>query len=645
MKICPHCRKQIHDHAVHCGYCGGKVDDGGGAETILGLSPVMPGDRPEEDEEDLVATVALPALQPEDFARIHGHLPPSAQQSETEPRLPAPGREVASVVHGLPEQSAELDRAETPAIRSPVRAEPSWAPVIDEPDPAPPRAPTPSDATPDPPAPTPGDEASADDDALDRAPERARPQDAPTLVLDSPMEGLAEAIEAAKQRQGLAPPELDFGDEEPPEEVHRSGGLGRTIAFVCLIAVPLVGLLTAAAIYLAGGQIRVRFESRVVALADKGEYQITLNILVEEGDPKEPLVLSMLGKQEDFEGNRSFVFRVPKKDLKVGLNPLQAVVTQPNGDEVGRLPVSIVVDYTFDVERTVLRPDDREFTALFRVAEGANLYVDGASVRPAEDGRLSVSVGLAEVLARIDGLPHADYPYKLAFRVRRADGSEHPYAETVQLVLPSAELEVRRPPRQYLTTQARVTIVGKVGPGTEARVGGKRLRTAADGTFTHAHSLPTVGDHRVDVQAVKRGVVDVIHTLDVQRATLAEVAELNEEARLRAEDWAGGGAIRNPDYAALLQGAAGEFKGKHAVLSAKVISVQQGPESVVFVLSTCGKPASCLVWAEIEKGRIMVGNGDKGTFFGTVDGTRELPRPAGEKVKVPFLKAKHAVGG
>ena len=628
MKACPHCSKQIQDAAVHCGYCGGQIGDSGGAETILGMSPVTPGDaRKEDDEEDFVATVALPALRPEDFARLRGELPPVIEPSPTEPRLSVPGREVASV------PMAREDAAPTPALHSTPKDEPSWATAVAEPAWVP-SAPDPEEIT--------APQADPDEPVGAR-----RAQDAPTLVLDSPLEGLAEALEVARQqKQGLAAPIIDFGDEpEPEDEPTRGGGLGRTLALVGLIAVPLVGLLTAAAIYLAGGQIRVRLESRVAAGPARDEYQVTLNVIVEEGDPKEPLVLTMFGKDEAFEGNRSFVFRIPKGELKTGHNPLDAVVKQPNGDEVGRLRVTISVDYTFDVERTVLRPGDTSFTAMFRVAEGANLYVDGASVRPSDDGRLAVSVGLADVLSRIDALPQPGYPYKLAFRVRRADGSEHPYAETVQLVLPSAELEVWRPARQYVTVQPRVTIVGKSEPGAEVRVDGRRIRSGADGSFQYVHPLPATGDHRIDVQAVKRGVVDALRSLDLRRVAPADMQELSEEARLKAEDWAGGKALRNPEHAALLAGAAGELKGRTVVLGAKVLSEQQGPEAVALVLSTCGRADACLVWAELGKGRLLVGTGERGTFFGTVDGTRALPRPGGDKVQVPFVSLEYAVGG
>ena len=679
MKACPHCSRQLHDGAAHCGYCGARVEEAGALETVLGMSPISKP-QPPEDDEDNIETVAMPALRPEDFDRMHAELAARAaaeEEHETAPQLPA-ARLPAAAVPGTGPTDPDMDRAITPVLEPPSPPEtdetvamPPVSPgssgmmVPRSLSPAPPgTAAPPADAPapagiPLPPADTPAAATEEEGQTLeDGGPEEAfgavpterkrrRAQDAPTLVLDSPLEGLQEAMEAARRQKLREPgapaaPGTVAGAADEPEVPHH--GIGRTVALVGFIVVPILGLLTAAAIFLAGGQIRIRFDSRVAFDRAKGQYQVTATVIVEEGDPNEKLVLSMLGKEEEFSGNRQFVFDVPKSDLKVGVNPIEAVVKLPDGAEVGRFPASILVDYEFEVERTRVRPDDSSFTALFRIADGSSLFVDGAGLEPTDDGRLAAKVPLADVMGRIDTLPQAEYPFELRFTVQRPDGNEVPHSEMVRLQLPQAELEVLRPPRRYVTTMGRVTLVGRTKAGTEVEVAGRRVKVGADGSFTFPHAVPTLGDHRIDVKARRKGVVDAVHRLELERISPAELTERNEEERVRGGDWAGKDAVANPAWPALSKDAGGELKGKRAVIQGVVQSLQQGPESVVLVVSTCGRPNDCLVWAELSQGAVSVGLGEKATFFGTVEGTKKLPRPGGE-VQVPFLRVQHAAGG
>jgi hypothetical protein len=229
--------------------------------------------------------------------------------------------------------------------------------------------------------------------------------------------------------------------------------------------------------------------------------------------------------------------------------------------------------------------------------------------------------------------------------VRRPGGGEQPYGEVVQLVLPQVALDVLRPPRRSVTGQPRVLIVGRTRPEAEVTVAGRRVRVGADGTFQHVQPLPAAGDHRIEVAASMPGLVDAVRPLEVARLSPADFRAAAEEARVRADDWAGRDALRDPPDQDLLSGAAAGVAGKKVALRGLVTSVQQGPESVVFVVSSCGEADGCLVWAELAEGPVAVGQGEQAVFFGTVEGTRKLPRPGGGETDVPFVRLQHVVGG
>ena len=89
---------------------------------------------------------------------------------------------------------------------------------------------------------------------------------------------------------------------------------------------------------------------------------------------------------------------------------------------------------------------------------------------------------------------------------------------------------------------------------------------AADGSFTHKILL-VEGDNDIVVTSEKRGVVDAKIKLDIRRVSKAELAEVHDEAKVTAEDWAGSDAVRDAEYANLTGGADGSLKGRRVALA------------------------------------------------------------------------------
>ena len=679
MKTCPSCQQQVADSDNHCGYCGGSIPGADVAQTAFGMPPVQVGvpvqfntappaaappaavppvaaprpapvsvDMSEDmdavqafDDEDQLETVALPSLDPALMAELRAESAavaegvrqqtPEGGATEVMESIPAamtpppvaaaPQPLAAPIV--VPSGDPEARKATVPPAQPP----PAEPPLAQPPLAQPPAAAAPAQAAP----------AAA---PVQRAPKHS---DVQTLIMDSPLEGLQEMLaqQRAEKEAALAAPQLDF-DDAPPDLDH--GETGRSIAWVGLVAVPLIGAIAAAAIFFGGGQLIVRGETRYSHDAAKDQYNVDVAVIIEEGDPKEQLVLEFRGDRQEFEGNRKFTYKIPRKELKVGFNPMDAVVKTPDGTEVGRFPMAIPVDYEFEVKRTVLGPDDKDFTALFRVADGANLFFERADVGPSDDGRLAVKVRLDDVLKNIDTLPSADYPYSLRFKVRRADGSEVPSAQQVRLTLPTVPLTVLRPARETTTASKKLQLVGRTDPGAVLMIGERRVRTGADGSFTHRLTL-AMGDNDVVVASEKRGVVDAKTKLDIRRVTKAELAELHDEGKVTAEDWAGKEAVREADYAKLKAGAAGPLKGKKVALTGQLFSLQQGPERAVLLVNLCGKGELCLVWAETEA-RITVDVDAKATIYGTLTGSRKLPADSegGGEAEVPVVEAQIVVG-
>ncbi len=578
--------------------------------------------------------MAAPPMAP---PTVEAAPPIAAQPIEAAPPIVAPP------VEAQPIEEAPLDVVASPIVAAPMEAAPPGMTPAEE------AAPPAVEIAPTLPAPSPVDEppappvqaASSTEGPLKPAPPDPGPRDAAaTLIMESPLGDLKALMEERRAADLAAAAPANAGFEDSITELQvGGGGTGRSIAWVGLIAVPILGAMTAAAIFFGGGQLRLRFDSRVAWDAPKSVYQVTLGVIIEEGAPDERLALEFRGERQEFEGNGAFTYRVPREALKVGVNDLDAVVKTPDGTEVGRFTATIMVDYEVEVRRTVLGPEDKDFTAHFKIGEGAQLLVERGRVTPAGEGRVAVKVGLNDLLKRIDTLPTADYPYSLRFRIRRPDGSEVPHAQQIDLTLPTAALEVFRPARETTIKAKKIQISGRADPGGEVVVAGKRVPVDEKGAFSVKIKLAK-GDNKITVLADRRGVIDRQTVLDVRRVSGKELATIYGEAQVAGEDWAGEDALRAETYERIQAGAAGDLKGKKVVLKGQLSSLQQGPSKAVLLIDLCPKKPVCILWAETDD-RVTVDVGAKVTLFGTLAGTKALPGEGGE---VPAADAHVVLG-
>ena len=527
--------------------------------------------------------------------------PPKQPQARPVPAPAAPGaKDVKKTMLGMP--AADLSQAVEEAKKAPASARMAPAAASPEPTPGPSDAPS-TDSGFDKTVKAPGDEEVA---------EQARSMDA---------EAAAPAGETSTEGEA-SPYDEDTGSDDygyNDEEVRKKGLSSWVYIATAGGAIIIIGLVVM--LLMMSG--RLEYSYSISQLPDEKNIAISISI----PDAPAGSNVTFLGLSQPTV-NGVARFEIPIDQIKLGENVLKALYNAEGKSH--ELEISVNRRHRVDLDLKGLGSDPAFFEAVFTVAPGESLSVDGKSATLDAQNSYRHRVSLDDAVSR--GKEEEEFlSVPIQFQLQSSSGQPDTGEHLARL--PLTKLRVDRPAPEAFVDIPVVSCSGETEEGAGVSVNGKRSAVTA-GRFEEQVPLEGTGEHRIKV--VSRAPGKAPKTTQIK---LTRVQSLEPAAEKYME-----GAEANLDYPTLGRDP-DAYVGRKISFKGRIVNIRTEQGVTVFILylkEGCPSESRCAVYV-VFRGESSAGLYSWVSVFGEVKGKRTVQIREGESMEVPALEARYVI--
>jgi hypothetical protein len=316
-------------------------------------------------------------------------------------------------------------------------------------------------------------------------------------------------------------------------------------------------------------------------------------------------------------------FEVPEARLKVGDNPLEALLEAPGTRPVRRqvtleVPFALQPDYS-QIQKGML---------VLRVATAADaqLAINGTAQKSQAPGVFVAQLPVSELIKPAPG-DIMSQPVTLTVKVTRGARQVEERRQLL-LPLPVPELDIETPLPGAEVDTGRIVVSGRTRPGTRVLLNGTLVKVDDQGRFRALHQLAG-GDNTLKVIARLPGMGSNVVLLPVHRKLAPRQA---------AAEWAK--KIEAPLKYNVLQKNPLRHKSAKVVFHGKIVSIQERAGTNTVDINTCLRGRACPLRVTFQGDTDLV-NGDWADVYGEVEGEHQTTTPTGGALSVPSVLAKY----
>ena len=531
--------------------------------------------------------------------------PPQEPQARPVPAPAAPGaKDVKKTMLGMP--AADLSQAVEEAKKAPASAR--MAPAAASPEPAP----GPS-------------EASSTDSGFDKTVKATGDEEVKEQA--ATMDARAAADEAAVDEEASADKETSAYDEDTSlagygydDEEVRKKGLSSWIYIVAGFgAIVIIGVVVM--LLMMSG--RPEYSYSISQLP--GGKNIAINVSIK--DAPAGSTVTFLGLSQPTV-NGAARFEIPLDQIKLGENVLKAGFNSEGKSH--ELEISVNRRHKVDLDLKGLGSDPPFFEAVFTVAPGESLAVDGKSAPLDAQNSFRHRVSLDDAVSR--GKEEEEFlSVPIQFQLQSSSGQSDTGEHLARL--PLTKLRVDRPAPDAVVDLSVISCSGETEEGASLSVNGKRSAVTA-GRFEAQVPLEGTGEHEISV--VSRAPGKAPKTTKIK---LARVASLQPAAEKYME-----GADANLDYPTLGRDP-DAYVGRKISFKGRIVNIRTEQGVTVFILylkEGCPSESRCAVYV-VFRGESSAGLYSWVSVYGEIKGKRTVQIREGESMEVPALEARYVI--
>lgn len=396
--------------------------------------------------------------------------------------------------------------------------------------------------------------------------------------------------------------------------------------------IPLVLVLAAGAVV---GTIYVKEKyldprAQVISVQQGDDFQ-SVEIQTEIANSGEGTKLVIKEQSFPVKGGKVNVI-LPVGPVVLGHNEIPAMLMDARDEEVGEVVLSFDMDKFWQPVLSGLEEDPPRVMVSFQTLPDTKVKIAGEAPGGTESGRYEWTKPVKELLDRAPPATGDKWPVEVSYEMTPKDGKA--VSGTLAWEIPAVHLQVNRPADGAKVADDYVFCSGLTEPGTQVRVNGNSVGELVDNVFTVKVPLPTVGKHKIVVDAFnpKRGPKQAV--LEVIRVESLD-AEIDAYAEQVEKDLGWEALARDPDA----------FKGKKVALHGRIISFRTTKGVSAFQLLVdegCPPEARCMLKVDF-KGETNAGKDSWVTVLGEVTGKFTVETSDKKKFDVPALEAAFVV--
>ncbi len=460
------------------------------------------------------------------------------------------------------------------------------------------------------------------------APQPQYQQPAPPQSQLVPQHGqVAPSAAAAPQQTSVRPRKSAIGSTTMMM-LQKTTKMPKWLFFV----IPLVLVLAAGAvfggIYLKKMYLDPRVEN--IVLAQGADFQ-TVDIeadLVNPGDAAKIVVSKLQFPVKD----GKLKMTLPIGPVVLGPNNIAGMLVNAKGEELGEVAMSFDLDMYWQPVLGALNEEPPLVIVSFQTLPNNSVTIDGEAPAGEKAGQYEWRKPVKELLSKAPPTSGDKWAIEVPYELK-AKGTVLKTG-TLKWEIPAVHLTLNRPADGGKVADDYVFCSGLTEPDTEVRVNGAPVGELVDNVFTVKVPLPTVGEHKIVVDAVspRRGPRQLVLTVIRMESLDAEIEEFTAGID---KDLGWESLARDPDT----------FKGKKVSLHGRIISFKttQGVSAFQLLVDEgCPPEARCMLKVDF-KGETNAGKDSWVTVLGEVAGKFTIETSDKKTFDVPAMQASFVV--